>query len=116
MAVDDAQRDRWLALWQQAADWTLTWRKAYNVRFDRRNMLGAGQFKTVGGDFASSNNSHLHIYGCNCLGALRRLSKITGNDYYHQRARSILLSQSMHVQVTECGMDNEGCAPGNLYL
>ena len=77
---------RWPHLWQQAADWTLGWRKAYNVRFDRRNMLGAGDFRTVGGDFASSNNNHLHLYGMNCLGSFDALAARTGDPYYQLRA------------------------------
>ncbi|TVR15518.1 MAG: hypothetical protein EA401_02645 [Planctomycetota bacterium] len=81
-----SKEPRWLALWRRAADWTLTWRKLYNVRFPPRNLLGAGDFRTVGGDFASSNNNHLHVYGCNCLAELHRLSDLTGDDYYRQRA------------------------------
>ncbi|TVR42103.1 MAG: hypothetical protein EA402_12270 [Planctomycetota bacterium] len=79
-------QQRWLDLWQQAADWTLTWRKAYNVRFPPRNLLGAGGFRSVGGDFASSNNNHLHVYGCNCLADFHRLSRLTGDGYYANRA------------------------------
>ncbi|GDY14054.1 hypothetical protein LBMAG53_29320 [Planctomycetota bacterium] len=86
-ALHDLDGDaRWLRLWRLAADWTLTWRKAYNVRFDRRNVLGAGGLRTVGGDFASSNNNHLHVYGCNCIGDLIRLSEITGEPHYCERA------------------------------
>lgn len=77
---------RWLDLWRRAADWTLTWRKVYNVRFHPRNLLGAGDFRTAGGDFASSNNNHLHVYGCNCIAELYRLSQLTGDAYYRQRA------------------------------
>ncbi len=77
---------RWLPLLVRAADWMLTWRKAYNVRFDPRNVLGAGGLRTVGGDFASSNNNHLHVYGMNCLGELHRLTAITGIPYYAERA------------------------------
>ena len=50
-------QDTWLALWQRAADWTLTFRKAYNVSFDKRNIMGAYDFRTVGGDFASAQQS-----------------------------------------------------------
>jgi hypothetical protein len=78
--------ERWLGLLRRAADWTLSWRKACNVRFDPRSMLGAGGFRTSGGDFASSNNNHLHVYGLNCLSELHRLSELTGDAYYAQRA------------------------------
>lgn len=77
---------RWLDLLRRAADWTLTWRKAYNVRFPAANLLGAGGLRTVGGDFASSNNNHLHVYGMNCLGELHRLGELTGSPYYARRA------------------------------
>lgn len=76
----------WLDLLIQAADWTLSWRKAYNVRFPRMNIMGAHDLRTTGGDFASSNNNHLHVYGMNCLSHLYRLSHLTGNPYYAQRA------------------------------
>lgn len=76
-----------LARLRQAADWTLTWRKAMNVRFSPRNILGSFDFRTTGGDFASSNNNHLHVYGLNCLCDLLYLSKLTGKAYYAERAR-----------------------------
>ncbi|MCH8541163.1 MAG: hypothetical protein LAT58_10400 [Opitutales bacterium] len=71
---------------QRAADWTLTWRKAMNVYFPPRSMLGSFGFRTRGGDFASSNNNHLHLYGLNCLSDLFYLSKLTGSAYYAERA------------------------------
>lgn len=79
-------RQRWLDLWRQATDWTLTWRKAYNVRFPKRNILGAGDFRSLGGDFASSNNNHLHVYGSNCLAEFYRLDRVIGGNYYGRRA------------------------------
>lgn len=75
-----------LELWQRATDWSLTWRKAYNVQFPKKNILGAGDFRCVGGDFASSNNNHLHVYGCNCLADLHRLAHVTGKEFYAKRA------------------------------
>lgn len=79
-------QQRWLDLWIQSTEWTLTWRKAYNVRFSKRNVLSVNDFRTVGGDFASSNNNHLHVYGMNCLGDLLELSEITGKAFYRHRA------------------------------
>ncbi len=78
--------DRWLALWRRAVLWTCTWRKAYNVRFDRRNIFGAGGLRTVGGDYASSNNNHLHVYGLNCLAEFHRLAALTGERWIADRA------------------------------
>ena len=77
---------RWLALWRRAADWTLTWRKCYNVRFSPGNILAGGDFRCTGGDFASANNNHMHVYGCNCLAELHRLTQLTGDPYYARRA------------------------------
>lgn len=71
---------------QRAADWTLTWRKAVNVQFPRKSLLGSMDFRTSGGDFASSNNNHLHLYGLNCLADLLYLSRQTGQAYYARRA------------------------------
>ncbi|MFW5860109.1 MAG: hypothetical protein ACOCYP_08785 [Planctomycetota bacterium] len=78
------ERDR--ELLQRAADWTLTWRKAYNVRFASRSALAQADFRTVGGDFASAHNNHLHVYGCNCLADLHYLAGLSGNEYYSRRA------------------------------
>ncbi|MFW5699045.1 MAG: hypothetical protein ACOCYN_04245, partial [Planctomycetota bacterium] len=62
------------------------WRKAYNVRFASRSALAQADFRTVGGDFASAHNNHLHVYGCNCLADLHYLAGLSGNEYYSRRA------------------------------
>ena len=77
---------RHLTLWRRASDWTLTWRKAYNVRLPPRSMLACGGLRTVGGDFASANNNHLHVYGMICLAELHELSRLTGDPHYARRA------------------------------
>jgi hypothetical protein len=77
---------RWLATLRRAADWTLSWRKACNTRFDPRSLLGAGGYRTAGGDYASSFNNQLHDYGLNCLAELHRLAELTGETYYARRA------------------------------
>lgn len=78
---------RWLDLLRLSCDWTLAWRKAYNVRFPSRNVLGAFDFRTVGGDFASSHNNHLHVYGCNCLADFVHLARTVDEPSYAERAR-----------------------------
>ena len=78
--------DEWLATWRLAADWTLTWRKSYNVRFPARNILAQGDFRAVGGDFASAHNNHLHVYGCNCLADFHALAKAVDEPHYARRA------------------------------
>lgn len=77
---------RWLDTLRRAADWTLTWRKAYNIRFHPRNILGAGEFRTSGGDLASCHNNHIHLYGLVCLEDLAYLSRVTGEAVYRERA------------------------------
>jgi len=74
-----------LELLKIAADWTLTWRKTFNVRFHPRNILGSYGFKTFGGDFASMRNNHLHFYGLVCIQDLLSLSAWIGNSYYQER-------------------------------
>jgi hypothetical protein len=78
--------DDYAALLRQVAEWTLTWRKAYNVRFPRRSLLGGFDFRTVGGDFASARNNHLHCYGMNCLDELAYVGALTGEAYFAHRA------------------------------
>ena len=58
---------KWFELWQIAADYLLSWRKAYNVEFGAATMFKQGDLRTVGGDFASNHNNHLHGYAMNCL-------------------------------------------------
>lgn len=82
--------DHWLDLWTIAADYLLTWRKAYNVRFGDATMFALADLRTVGGDFASNHNNHLHGYAMNCLSELKHLSEVLGNDHYALRAEDHL--------------------------
>ncbi len=75
-----------LALWRRAAEWTCSWRRAWNSRWDARSLLGATGFRCVGGDYASSNNNHLHLYGLNCLADWHALSAATGDPAFAWRA------------------------------
>lgn len=77
---------RWATLLQQACDWTLAWRKAYNVRFSPNNVMTQADFRSVGGDFASSHNNHLHIYGCNCVADFAYADELAGTSRYRRRA------------------------------
>lgn len=81
---------RWLDTWKIAADYLLTWRKAYNVRFGPANMLTQAGFRTNGGDFASNHNNHLHGYEVNATSDMQLLSEVTGDVHYALRAKDHL--------------------------
>ncbi|NUW44177.1 hypothetical protein [Nonomuraea rhodomycinica] len=83
-------RARWLDLARRAADWMLTFRYSYNVRFGPRTPLGAYGFATRGGDQASPSNQHLHAYGLVCTAELLELSAALGDPYYAERAHETL--------------------------
>ncbi|MEV0159002.1 hypothetical protein [Nonomuraea fuscirosea] len=82
--------DRWLDLARRAADWTLTFRYSYNVRFGPRTPLGVYGFATRGADQASPSNQHLHAYGLVCTAELIELSRALGDPYYAERAHETL--------------------------
>jgi hypothetical protein len=81
---------RWLDLARRAADWMLTFRYAYNVRFSPHTLLGEYDFRTRGADQASPSNQHLHAYGLICLPEMLRLWRATGDDHYLERTRDNL--------------------------
>ncbi|TDO57494.1 hypothetical protein EV651_111220 [Kribbella sp. VKM Ac-2571] len=72
----------WLALARHGADWMLTFRYSYDVRFDPETILGAYGFRSRGADQASPSNQHLHNYGLICTAELATLSALTGDDSY----------------------------------
>lgn len=77
---------RHLQLMRLAADWTLSFRKAFNGRFHPKTLIGAYGMRTKGGDYASASNNHLHIFEVMITAHLHDLSRWTGNDYYRRRA------------------------------
>ncbi|MDP8905241.1 MAG: hypothetical protein M3N29_07990 [Chloroflexota bacterium] len=81
---------RWLDLARLSAEWMLTFRYPYNVRFDEHTLLAAYDFRTRGADQASPSNQHLHAYGLICLPEMIRLWRATGDDYYLDRTRDNL--------------------------
>jgi hypothetical protein len=81
---------RWLELARRAADWTLTFRYAYNTRFPRGTLLQMYDFATRGADNASPANPHLHAYGLICTAELIELSAACGDPYYAERAAETL--------------------------
>jgi hypothetical protein len=82
--------ERWLDTWKIAADYMLTWRKAYNVQFSQYNMLTQADFRTNGGDYASNHNNHLHGYEVNCISDMYQLSNVLGDPHYAIRAKDHL--------------------------
>ena len=77
---------RHLHLMRLAADWTLSFRKAFNGRFNPGTLIGAYGLRSKGGDYASASNNHLHIFEVLITAHLRDLSRWTGSPYYRQRA------------------------------
>ncbi|HET9455980.1 MAG TPA: hypothetical protein VFO78_01465, partial [Candidatus Limnocylindrales bacterium] len=84
------ERDRWLDLARRAADWTLTFRYSYDVAFAPETLLGRLGYRSRGADVASPANQHLHTYGLICVPELVRLSRLTGDPHYAERARESL--------------------------
>jgi hypothetical protein len=84
---EPSRRARWIALARRAADWTLTFRWAYDVAFPRDTPLGAIGFRTRGADLASPANQHLHAYGLICTSELLQLGRLTGEATYADHAR-----------------------------
>ncbi|MEV5172631.1 hypothetical protein AB0L10_16455 [Streptomyces flaveolus] len=81
---------RWLDLARRAADWTLTFRYTYDVRFPPHTLLGRYGFRTRGADQASPSNQHLHAFGLICLPETVRLARHLGDPYYLRSARENL--------------------------
>jgi hypothetical protein len=79
-----------LRLARRAADWMLTFRYTYDVRFPPRTLLGVYGFRTVGADQASPPNQHLHSFGLICLPEMIELYRITGDAYLLRRTRENL--------------------------
>ncbi|MET9317109.1 hypothetical protein ABZX12_35280 [Kribbella sp. NPDC003505] len=74
--------DEWLDLARHAADWMLTFRYSYDVRFAPETILARYNFQTRGADQASPSNQHLHNYGLICTAELAALSAHTGDQTY----------------------------------
>lgn len=82
--------ERWLELACRAADWTCTFRFAYNVAWPEGSMLGRRDFRSRGADLASPQNQHLHAYGLIALPEMLKLWQATGDRHYLQRTRDNL--------------------------
>jgi hypothetical protein len=80
----------WLDLARRSADWMLTWRWAYNTTFPEHSLLREYDFRTRGGDGASSAIEIIHCYGLICLPEMARLARHTKDAYYLQRTQDNL--------------------------
>ncbi|MBX3729868.1 MAG: hypothetical protein KF858_11835 [Candidatus Sumerlaeia bacterium] len=88
MLLYEADRSpRWLELARRAADLALTFRMAWNVTFDADTMLAQTGFMTRGGDIVSPAMPVLTANGLISYGELQKLSALTGDSYYGDRAR-----------------------------
>lgn len=87
MQLYEADRsERWLELARRAANLAATWRMTYNSRFQPFTMLARAEFQTRGGDISSAAAPTLVPSGLVSLGEMRKLSALTGDKYYDQRA------------------------------
>ncbi|WP_200210990.1 hypothetical protein [Micromonospora coerulea] len=84
------RESRWLEFARRAADWMLTFRYSYDVRFDGHTLLAQYDFRSRGADQASPSNQHLHSYGLICLPEMVELSAATGDRHYLDRTRENL--------------------------
>jgi glyoxylase-like metal-dependent hydrolase (beta-lactamase superfamily II) len=86
-ATDDKQ---WLDLARIAADWLLTYRWSYNVRFPAGTPLAKRGYRTRGADIASPSNNHIHMYGLICQRELFQLSRLLEDPWYAAAATAHL--------------------------
>ncbi|MHB9023035.1 MAG: hypothetical protein ACYC7E_02510 [Armatimonadota bacterium] len=75
-----------LALLTLAAEWMLSFRKSYNQRMHPGTLMGAYGMRSLGGDFASVSNNHLHVFEVMTTTALCDLTRWTGREYFRKRA------------------------------
>ncbi|WP_084704494.1 hypothetical protein [Phaeacidiphilus oryzae] len=80
----------WLDLARRAADWTLTFRYTYDVRFPEHTLLARYGFRTRGADQASPSNQHLHDFGLICLPEAVRLARRLRDPYLLRSVRENL--------------------------
>lgn len=80
-------RELWLDLAKSSADWMMTYRWTYNIRFPKHSFLAQYNYCSRGADQASASNQHLHNYGLFCVPEMLRLYKYTEDRYYLDRTR-----------------------------
>ena len=115
-ATDDADRARWLDLAVRAAEWTMTFRYAYDVTFPTASLLARHGYRSRGMDQASVANQHLHVYGLICVPELAWLGQETDDPWLVARARDHLVA-ARQLLVREDGELNgrKGMLPERIY-
>ncbi|MDX2176856.1 MAG: hypothetical protein SF028_10335 [Candidatus Sumerlaeia bacterium] len=96
---------RWLALAIKAADYALTWRFTYNVSFPKGTFLGKMDFKTRGGDIFSVASPYLCCNGLVSYPEFLKLSALTGDKYYKDRAEDARTFASQLVATEEADLN-----------
>ncbi|HYG58587.1 MAG TPA: hypothetical protein VD902_11065 [Symbiobacteriaceae bacterium] len=90
LLYEEDRDERWLRLGARAADWTMTFRWAYNIYWPAHTILAAYDFRSRGADLASPCDQYLQNYGLICLPEMLRLHRYTGDAYYLERTRDNL--------------------------
>ncbi len=78
--------ERWLDVARRSANLAFTWRMTYNESFQPFSMLARARFQTRGGDISSAAAPALTPTGVISLAEMRKLSALTGDPYFEQRA------------------------------
>lgn len=108
--------ERWLRLARRAADWALTFRFTYNVTFAKHSLLGVVDYRTRGADVSSPANHAIHNYGLWAYPEMVKLSNLTNDPYYAERAEEQRLSclQLIAREDGDFGA-RRGMAPDQIY-
>ncbi len=115
-ATTGPQRRRWLDLASAAADWTLTFRYAYDVAFPRSTLAAAYRYASRGADQASPANQHLHVYGLVVTAELVTLSRLTGDGWFAIRAAEAFAAARQFVARADGDFNaRRGMAPERVY-
>jgi hypothetical protein len=113
---DQAPGSPWVDLARRAADWTLTFRYAYNVAFPATTLLARYDYRSRGADQASPANQHLHGYGLVCLPEMVRLGRLRGDAYYLERTRENLACFRQFIARSDGDFNaRRGMAPERYY-
>lgn len=70
----------------RAANWLYLWHRNFHLPLPPRTLIGSYQLSSVGGEFASSKNNHLHVYGLDVDESLRHLARWTNDARWTELA------------------------------
>ncbi|MGN6359819.1 MAG: MBL fold metallo-hydrolase, partial [Thermomicrobiales bacterium] len=110
---------RWLHLARQAADWLLTFRWAYEVRFPAGSPLARHKAQTRGADLLAPAQPYTHPYGLICQRELLRLAEL-GNDAWYLARAADHLAYALDTIVLRDGQfggaERRGMLAGQWYV